>query len=62
MDKSNIKEQLKNEMFDCRFNADLMSLKVKSYRNYDTILNVVLAITSSGSIASWVIWKEYAFL
>lgn len=62
MAKSNVKEQLKKEIFDCRFHADLMSLKVKSYRNYDTILNVFLTITSSGSITSWAIWKEYAFL
>ena len=37
-----------------------MSLKVKELRIYDTSLNVVLAIASSGSIASWTIWDEYA--
>ena len=37
-----------------------MSLKVKELRTYDTSLNVVLAIASSGSIASWTIWDEYA--
>ena len=55
-----IKEQLKKEIHDCRFHADLMSLKVKELRTYDTSLNVVLAIASSGSIASWTIWDEYA--
>ena len=55
-----IKEQLKQEIYDCRFHADLMSLKVKELRTYDTSLNVVLAIASSGSIASWTIWDEYA--
>ena len=55
-----IKEQLKKEIYDCRFHADLMSLKVKELRLYDTSLNVVLAIASSGSIASWTIWDEYA--
>jgi hypothetical protein len=55
-----IKEQLKKEIYDCRFHADLMSLKVKELRIYDTSLNVVLAIASSGSIASWTIWDEYA--
>jgi len=55
-----IKEQLKKEIYDCRFHADLMSLKVKELRTYDTSLNVVLAIASSGSIASWTIWDEYA--
>ena len=55
-----IKEQLKNEIYDCRFHADLMSLKVKQLRTWDTTLNVILAIASSGSIASWTIWNEYA--
>lgn len=55
-----IEEQLKKEIYDCRFHADLMSLKVKELRTYDTSLNVVLAIASSGSIASWTIWDEYA--
>lgn len=55
-----IKEQLKKEIYDCRFHADLMSLKVKELRIYDISLNVVLAIASSGSIASWTIWDEYA--
>ena len=55
-----IKEQLKKEIYDCRFHADLMSLKVKQLRTWDTTLNVIPAIASSGSIASWTIWDEYA--
>ena len=55
-----LKEQLEAEIKDCRFHADLMSLKVKQFRSYDTALNVILAIASSGSIASWTIWDEYA--
>ena len=55
-----IKKKKKKEIYDCRFHADLMSLKVKELRIYDTSLNVVLAIASSGSIASWTIWDEYA--
>lgn len=57
-----VKDSLKAEIFDCRFHADCMSLLVKKYRKYDKVLNVVLAITSSGSIASWAIWKQYAFI
>lgn len=57
---TNLKEQLKKEIYDCRFHADLMSLKVKQFRTYDKILNIILAITSSGSIASWAIWDELA--
>lgn len=55
-----IKEQLKKEIYDCRYHADLMSLKVKQLRTYNTTLNVILAIASSGSIASWTIWDDYA--
>ena len=33
-----IKEQLKKEIYDCRFHADLMSLKVKELRTYDTFI------------------------
>ena len=54
------KEQLKKEIYDCRFHADLMSLKVKQYRFYDKLLNIILAVTSSGSITSWTIWDDYA--
>ena len=55
-----LKDQLVAEIKDCRYHADLMSLKVKQFRFYDTALNVILAIASSGSIASWAIWDEYA--
>lgn len=55
-----IKEQLKNGIYDCRFHTDLMSLRVKQLRTWDITLNVILAIASSGSIASWTIWDEYA--
>lgn len=55
-----LKEQLEAEIKDCRFHADLMSLKVKQFRSYDTVLNVILAIASSGCIASWTIWDKYA--
>lgn len=50
-----IKEQLKNGIYDCRFHTDLMSLRVKQLRTWDITLNVILAIASSGSIASWTI-------
>lgn len=53
-----LKEQLEAEIKDCRFHADLMSLKVKQFRSFDTALNVILAIASSGSITSWTIWDE----
>ena len=57
-----LKEQLEAEIKDCRFHADLMSLKVKQFRSYDTALNVILAIASSGSIASWTIWDGFIAL
>lgn len=53
-----IKDLVKVELKDCRFHADCLSLKVKEYRRYDKWLNIFLAITSSGSIASWAIWSE----
>lgn len=53
-----LKEQLEAEIKDCRFHTDLMSLKVKQFRSFDTALNVILAIASSGSITSWTIWDE----
>lgn len=57
-----IKEQLKKEIYDCRFHADMMSLKVKQLRKCNTLLDVVLAIASSGSIASWTIWGDFAMI
>lgn len=57
-----IQEQVKSELKDCRFHADCLALKVKEYRKYDKWLNIFLAITSSGSIASWAIWRDLAWL
>lgn len=62
MAKFGLKEQLKKEIMDCRFHDDCMSLMVKRFRKYDKILNIVLAITSSGSIASWAIWDTYSIV
>jgi hypothetical protein len=30
--------------------------------NYDRWLNMFLAVMANGSIASWVVWKEYSFI
>lgn len=61
-EKQSIKELVKIELKDCRFHADCMALKVKEYREKDKWLNIFLALTSSGGIASWAIWKELGWL
>ena len=60
--KQSIEELVKIEMKDCRFHADCMALKVKQLRNYNMIINSILAISSSASIASWAIWNNLAML
>lgn len=53
--KQSLEELVKIELKDCRFHADCMALKVKQYRKYDKIFNIVLALTSSGGITSWIL-------
>lgn len=58
--KQSIEDLVKIELRDCRFHADCLALKVKEFRKYNIILNAVLAISSSASIASWAIWSDFA--
>lgn len=60
--KQTLEEKVKIEFCNCRYKADCMALLVKKYRKYDERLNIFVALTSSGSIASWAIWQEYAFI
>ena len=57
-----IEELVKIELKDCRFHADCMALKVKKLRKRNKIINSILAISSSASIASWAIWNDLAML
>lgn len=61
-DKQSIEELVKIELQDCRFHADCLALQVKKYRKWERILNIVLAISSSASIAGWAIWDPCAFV
>ena len=47
--------QIKSSIFYLDLYAD------KSYK-LDKAINIVLAITSSSSIAAWAIWKQYDFV
>lgn len=60
--KQSIEELVKIELKDCRFHADCMALKVKQLRRNNKIINSILAISSSASIASWAIWNDLAML
>ncbi len=60
--KQSIEELVKIELKDCRFHADCMALKVKQLRKKNKIINSLLAISSSASIASWAIWNDLAML
>ena len=57
--KQTIEELVKIELKDCRFHADCMSLKVKEYRKLDKWFNIILSLTSSGGITSWILNNDW---
>jgi hypothetical protein len=62
---------MENNNYQYRYWRELDQMKVhvfylESYlektSNYDRWLNMFLAVMANGSIASWVVWKDYSFI
>ncbi len=59
---SSYQEQYWQELYDLKVHTSYLSIYLFNSEKIDTRINAFLAITSSTSIASWVIWKEYQFV
>jgi len=55
-------EKYWQELYDLKVHTTYFEIYLLQTEKINTYINAFLAITSSSSIASWVIWKEYAFL
>ena len=49
-------------MLECKFKAFYYEELATRYRVFERRFNIFLALTSSGSIASWAIWKNFEFV
>lgn len=45
-----------------KFKSYYLGLLVNKFQKWDRSINIFLALTSSGSIATWAIWSEYPFV
>lgn len=57
-----IEEEIKEEIKNCLFNVNCMTLAVKQYRKYDNIYNWAVAISSFGSATIWILEDKYAIV
>ena len=57
-----IEEEIKEEIKNCLFNVNCMTLAVKQYRKYDNIYNWAVAISSFGSATMWILEDKYAIV
>jgi hypothetical protein len=55
-------EQYWQELYELKVHTAYLSIYLLKTEKIDTYINAFLAITSSGSIAGWAIWKEYQFV
>ena len=54
-----MKTQIWSILCDLKFKEYCIGLLISKFQKIDRNINIFLALTSSGSIAAWVIWKEY---
>jgi hypothetical protein len=45
-----------------KYKGYLIDLLVNAFQRWDRNINIFLALTSSGSIAAWAIWKKYEII
>ena len=57
-----IEEEIKEEIKNCLFNVNCMTLAVKQYRIFDYIFNWAVAISSFGSATIWILEDKYAIV
>ena len=57
-----MREKVWYNLLDCKFIVLYYKELFQKYQLVERRLNIFLALTSSGSIASWVIWNELQFI
>ena len=50
------------ELFELRVHVNYLEKYMEQSEFIDKFINFFLAVTSNGSICSWVIWKEYNYI
>lgn len=57
-----IQEHFWKEFYQLKAHVNYVELHLGRTEMIDRGVKIFLALTSSGSIAAWVVWKDYAFL
>ena len=55
-------ERYWQELYDLKVHTTYLEIYLLKTEKIDKIINAFLAVTSSASIAGWIIWKEYQFV
>ena len=55
-------ERYWQELYDLKVHTSYLEIHLSNSESIDKNINIFLSIASSGSIASWAIWKEYEFI
>jgi len=55
-------ERYWQELYDLKVHVSYLEIHLLNSESIDKKINIFLSIASSGSIASWAIWKEYEFI
>lgn len=55
-------EKYWQELYDLKVHVTYLEIYLLGTEKIDKFINAFLAVTSSASIAGWVIWKEYQFI
>src|SRR3989442_4975515 len=55
-------EQYWKELYELEVHANYIELYHQKSERWDNAINTFSAITSSSSIAGWVIWQQYSFV
>lgn len=54
-----MRERIWATLVNLRFKGFILDMLVDAFQQWDRRINIFLALTSSGSIAAWAIWKEH---
>jgi hypothetical protein len=57
-----MREIIWKTLCDLRFRGYYIALLIEKYQKRERILNIILAIASSGSIAAWAVWQKFPFV
>ncbi len=58
----NIVDRYWKELHELRVHVNYLEIYMEKSESKNRYINGFLAITSSGSIGGWVVWKEYGFI